>query len=303
MHRYTAYGVTVDSEIVLPELVAAQDVSSADGSDRVVVRVGSVMMDQAARANASPLVWARAGDVCLHYRGLASFHLTGGRQILVELAPDMDPSVLRLLLLGPALAVLLHQRGLLVLHASSVAVDGMAAAFAAEKGEGKSTLAAAMHARGHAVVADDLLAIDLKSTDDLLVHPGFPQLKLAPDSAAQISHDPDALPKLHPEYEKRAGCVMPGFRSSPLPLGCIFILQTGSDQRVVPLPPQQRVVELVRHSYLAPLLNSTGESAAHFKQVVALAARVPVLQMQRRRDMDALPEAVRQVEAVMRGAK
>jgi len=255
------------------------------------------------RSTPTPLAWARQGDACLFYPDVAVYHVTDGRRIVVEPAEGVDERVVRLFLLGPALAVLLHQRGLLVLHASSVNIDGRAVAFAAEKGEGKSTLAAAMHARGHPLVADDVLAVDLQSHNAVRVYPGFPQLKLAPDSASQLSPAPHELPRIHPDLDKRAGPAARGFAGQPAELVFIFVLRTGDGVQLQPLPPQQRFVELVRHSYLAPMLRSTGESAHHFEQVAQLTNRVPVFELQRPRNMALLDQTAHQIEDHVRGIK
>ena len=56
-------------------------------------------------------------------------------------------------------AAWLRLRGVPALHASAVAVGGAALAVVGSAGAGKSTTAAARAARGHAVVADDVLAL------------------------------------------------------------------------------------------------------------------------------------------------
>lgn len=302
MHRYAAYGLTVESEIALPELVGADACDDGAHKQRCSVMLGAAppALD---RSTPTPLAWARRGDACLFYPDVAVYHVIDGHRIVVEPAAGADERVVRLFLLGPALAVLLHQRGLLVLHASSVSIDGRAIAFAAEKGEGKSTLAAALHARGHPLVADDVLAIDLNCKDTVRVFPGFPQLKLAPDSASQLSATPHELPLIHPELDKRAGRADRGFTREPVTLDRIFILRSADTIAIRRLAPQQRFVELVRHSYLAPMLRSTGESAQHFQQVIDLASRVPVSELNRPREMGLIEQTARHIETRMREAR
>lgn len=247
------------------------------------------------------LQWARRDDVCIRYAGGATFRIRDGRDIEFDPDDGADGRALRLLLLGPALAVLLHQRGLLVLHASAIALGESAAAFVGQKGEGKSTLAAALHARGHPLVADDLVPIQFDDPRAVRVRAGFPQLKLGPDVVRQLGEDPALLPRLHPDYEKRARRV-DGLAPGPaLPLAGIYVLESSDEQAIVPLPAQERFVELVRHSYLAELLESTGEAAGHFKQVVSLASRVPVHRLRRPRDLATLPRIAQLVEEHERG--
>src|SRR5690348_8122758 len=174
MYRYTAYGMTVRSDCPLPELQEAEPRSDSD----VAFARRRIDLSRACGRDHSTLLWATRGDVCLRYAQTATFRIRNGSEIQVEPFDGADDRAVRLLLLGPALAVLLHQRGLLVLHASAVSFGKSVAAFVGEKGEGKSTLAAALHARGHPLVADDLVAVELDDRSIARVRAGFPQLKL-----------------------------------------------------------------------------------------------------------------------------
>ena len=64
-----------------------------------------------------------------------------------EIVVDPLPS------LGMGFGLLLRPRGLVVLHASSVDIDGKAVAFVGNPGRGKSTLALALLEQGHKLVA------------------------------------------------------------------------------------------------------------------------------------------------------
>jgi hypothetical protein len=306
LYQYKAYGLSIDSDIQLPELLPLEpqgnrDLPPGGESERrhVSIRLGPVDRSSAPPPLGATVHWARPGDVCLVYPDVGVYHVVGGNRITVHLNPDANERALRLYLLGPVLGILLHQRNLLVIHASAVSVDGHVAVFAADKGEGKSTLAAVMHARGHQLVTDDLLPVDLTDPRKLLVEPGFPQLKLMPEAAAQLTSDVDSLPRLHPDFDKRATPIRELARQR-LPLSRIFILQTADEDAIEPIAPQQRFIELVRHSYLAILLGATGEGAHHFRQVVALAQNVPVLKLKRRRSLDALATHAKLVEDEVR---
>jgi hypothetical protein len=293
MYRYTAYGLNVTSDLPLPELTEARQDCDAEVTirrERIHLAVGRGNPD-------ALLLWATPTDVGLRYSDTAVFRIRDGRHIDVEPVEGADDRVVRLLLLGPALAVLLHQRGSLVLHASAVALASGVAAFVADKGEGKSTLAAALHARGHSVVADDFIAIQLDDPHVVRVRAGYPQLKLSPEVLKQLGEEPEAMPRVHPDFDKRARRVDDADCGAALPLVRIYVLEGADVEAIDSLSPQQRFVELVRHSYLAALLEPTGERSAHFNQVVALASRVPVLRLRRRRDLSLLAQVAQFVEA------
>jgi hypothetical protein len=104
---------------------------------------------------------------------------------------------------------------------------------------------------------------------------------------------------VHPDFQKRARRAASDFSTQPLPLSCVFVLETADRLAIEPLTPQQRFVELVRHSYLAQLLESTGEAADHFRMVVQLAQCTAVLRLQRRRELNTLSQVAQLVEMEM----
>lgn len=241
MNFYRAYGLNIESDIALPEL--SQSNRSENGSEahtlvsdashdvksdanRVIVRRD----DLARREPDGTFRTENAGESFVSHACVGGFLVRDGREILYAADESGDEGALRLFLLGTALAVLLHQRGNLVLHASAVAVDGGAVAFLGASGQGKSTTAGALHALGHELVADDLVPVDLSvattasETTPLAapqVFPGFPQIKLWPEAAAALNAS--QLHELHPQTTKRANRVE-GFRNQPLPLRRIFVL-------------------------------------------------------------------------------
>jgi len=288
MFSYVAYGLGIHSALPLPELVPME------GAADLVVRLGHVEPVPAAAAAMGRSCRATADEACLFYEQVGTFLVRGGREIIVDAAPDVEEQVLRLGILGPALAVLLHQRGLLILHASAVAVNDWAVAFLGGPGWGKSTTAAALHAQGRAVLADDVTAVHVEG-DGPVVFPGFPQLKLWPDAAVSLGHELDTLVRLHPRLEKRAQRVSRGFPHAPLPLRVIYVLADGTRQEVEPVRPQEALVELVRHSYCARLLRAWGASK-HFRQCANLVARVPVRRLKTPRSLTTLPALARFVE-------
>ncbi|HEY3128282.1 MAG TPA: hypothetical protein VGL91_02400 [Acidobacteriota bacterium] len=204
MPYYTAYGLRIRSFLFLPGL------PSDEGPPDVDIRLG--------RLNRRPKALVKEGclrvsknQALLSWQDVGAFLISDGREIIVYSSLETDDRLLRLFIVGPPLGILLHQREQLVLHASAVSIDGEIVAFLAGSGCGKSTIAAALHARGHGVVADDVLAADA-TRENPTVHSGFPQLKLWPKAATLLTDIPDNLPRLHPRFEKRACPAIRGFQ-------------------------------------------------------------------------------------------
>jgi len=296
LRSYVAYGLGIQSYLALPELVPAH----CDPD----VRITRGRLDPLPADCATPVPGERlcstASEVQFSYADVGGFLVRGGNEIIIDPFAGLDESVLRLFLLGPALGVLLHQRGHLVLHASAVASDGDAVAFLGGSGWGKSTTAAALQARGYALVADDVTPVQFVD-EGVIVHPGFPRLKLWPDSVVALGEEPERLPRLRPEIDKRDRPTEP-VQAVALPLRRIYVLADGEAEVVERLSPRDGLIELVRHSYAINLLQPTGTAAANFDHCARLVEIVAIHRLRRRRSFAALASLTALIEADLKDA-
>jgi hypothetical protein len=290
MWSYVAYGLYIESAFPLPELVPATD-APAQGT----VRMGTPDLLSFPPSDLADGNDTRTDEIRLTYPGVGSFLVRDGCQIVVERSDGVPDEVVRLFLLGPALGVLLRQRGYLTLHASAVAIQGQAVVFLGHKGCGKSTMAAALHARGHAVVADDIVAVRMEQ-ERAVVYPGFPRLKLWPEALSALGEDAQTLSRLHPEWEKRSRPVVDSFYRRPLSLGRLYVLADGNEPVVESPTPQSCLMELVRHAYAPGSLQTTDIAAVHLRQCGELVNRIPVRRLRRPRSLAGLPSLACLVE-------
>jgi hypothetical protein len=288
LFSYTAYGLNISSALALPELVPAE------GPADLTVRFGKVELAHLDPV-ASGCIKATAREVHLYWEEAGTFLVRDGCEIVVDPAPGIDERIVRLVVLGPALGALLYQRGWLTLHASSLDVRGEAVALLGKKGEGKSTMAAALCARGHRLVADDVTAVQVTGIGDPSVYPGYPQLKLWPDAVASLGEDPDMIPQLVPIAQKRARRVTTGFAVKPLSLRRIYVLGGGDIPEITSLKPQEALVELIRHTYGRELLRAV-ETRSHFLRCTSVVNKVPINSLKRPYSLSRLSEVARRVE-------
>jgi hypothetical protein len=305
MHSYAAYGLGIHSTFQLPELPVAacpeRDVLIRHG------RVGQVGVKAGCRDNRYDIAPQEA-RIC--WQGYGAYLVRAGREIVVEPDPNAADSTIRVPLLGMCLALLLVQRGLLVLHASAVSLAGGAVAFVGEKGHGKSTMAATLFGRGHPLITDDVLAIDDSNpTGAALVWPAYPQFKLLPESVvAALGEDPNALSRLAPLYDKLTRGASERFASEPLPLRAVYVLAGGPTPTTRPLSLQDATIQVIANSlagrYGSFLLRG-GDAAAHLRRCAALVRRVRVERLERPLSLSLLPrvaELVEQRQAPLVGA-
>lgn len=296
MYKYTAYGLSIDSTIVLPELQTSAHVS-AD----VVIQFGKLKESPPEISSEGSYYHINQEKAICFWDIVGTFLVRDGKEIIIDPLPGVDEQIIRLPLLGAVLAVLLYQRGFLILHSSGVAINGGVVAFIGAKGWGKSTMAATLYGRGHDMMADDVVALDLSGVGSPVVLPGFPQFKLWPEAATSaLGDDPQMLPQLHSQVEKRIRRVNDRFAQQPLPLKRIYVLGGGKAPQIKPLQPQAAIAHIIGNSYIAMLsgkqfVTSAG-SANHLHQCTNLIKNVPIYRLERPRSLSLLPAIAQLVE-------
>lgn len=297
MHSYHAYGLGFHSAFTLPELTAR-----AEHKADVTIRAGAVRK-LAAEAGLCPeqSFHITQTGTYLFFSQIGAFLVRGGHEIIVEPLPSIEERLVRLPLLGAVLAVLLHQRGKFVLHASAVALDGRGIAFIGEKGSGKSTMAAALYGRGHELLADDVVAIDLEiGCSPPMVLSGFPQLRLYPDAvSAALRENPEDLPEIAMNLGKRSRRVEEYFAARTLPLAAIYALGEASELRIKQLNPQEAITALIANSYMARFGRQwlpSGTAASNLRQCASVANQTTVGLIERPRDLASLASVAQAIE-------
>lgn len=293
MHTYTAYGLGIHSGLPLLELQTLAEVIPD-----VVIQIANIHWSPPEHS-CTDYFHVTVEEAYLFWEQVGTFLVRNGKEIIIDPLPGVEERVVRLPLLGAVLAVLLHQRGFLVLHASSVAVNSSAVAFIGEKGWGKSTMAATLHARGHNLMADDVVAVDVNNTKSPMVLPGFPQMKLWPEAVASLGDDPETLPQVHPQAEKRACRVTKNFLQEARPLRRIYVLGAGIEPRIKAIQPQEAIPHLISNSYMARFgkqLLQGMEAATHLHQCTRLIKNVPIYRLERPRSLSLLSAIAQLVE-------
>ena len=283
MYVYEAYGLGIHSDLSFPELLPS------DRPADVTIRFEPLSQTPQPHSNGGDYFVGRVADI-----GMVS--VRGGCEICLDPNPGVEEAVLRPLILSPLLSMVLRQRGKMVLHASCVEIGGVGVAFMGASGWGKSTLAEYFHSQGYPLLTDDVMAIDLDGEKAMMI-PSFPQIRIMPDSATELGHDLEKLPLLNDLTVKRSHRISQGFRSTPIPLEHLYILEIGERLEIAPLSSQERFVELVRHSRVVSLLDSPEFASAHLHLCTKLIEKVTLSRLQRQRSFAELSELAALIQA------
>lgn len=267
---YSAFGLRIRSSLGLPGL-RVPDSPVGEGATEVVVRQGRVEAP-----NSVPDVrisaWQDEGGDGLSWRGRARIRVTT-EEIVYD--SDDEPFV-RQCVVGPGFGVLLHRRDVLALHGSAVEIGGRAVVLLGPKGAGKSTTAAAILARGHRLLTDDLVALtEVGGVPHVL--PGPTQMKLWPASAAAVGAE-GVVPFLNGLSKGVWHGAAPA--PNPVPLGLVCFLEWGGYAELEPVTGAAAFSGLLSNVYAPRFLGPTA-SAAAVAPCVRLAERVSTCRLVR----------------------
>lgn len=279
MNRFIAYGLVIQSEIYL------LGNRPTEQTPDVFIKLGK---PEKPEVNGGSVLFGKMA-------GVGTFLITEGREIIVEPAADVSPGLLRSALLASAMAVILRQRSLLVLHGSCVSMQGQAIAFLAHGGQGKSTLASALHNAGYPILTDDILAVQ-PNQEGISIFPSFPLVKLWPEAASVTGKTDTKSDVIKPNWDKKIHEIDSDFVTTPLPLKKLYILDKAAAHRITPLTGQAAFVELVRYSRAAKSLSESTFMNKHFEQCTQLTQQIGVSKLAREYSLDKMPEVIKLIE-------
>ncbi|NTS66783.1 hypothetical protein HRV97_16710 [Sphingomonas sp. HHU CXW] len=294
--HYRAFGLGWQSELPLPEL---RDADASGNARDVVVEIGPAPAPDIATVVTG--VRAAHDTFWMEVPGVARYLVTGGTRIVVEPIGDAAEGDVRAFLLGSAVGALLHQRGVLPLHASAVEIGGRAVAFVAPSGGGKSTIAMHLHHLGQRVIADDLCAVELADGRARL-WPGLRNLKLWRASLGAIDRAPDGFEPVLQTMDKYRVPIDALADDRAFDLAAVIRLDWGDASALTPLNGAEGVGVLVANTFRGQLVGPMARGPEHWRQCVELFAGSDVLGLTRPRALDRLEEASALVTARFAGA-
>ncbi len=271
---YHAFGLVIGSQVECPELLPAVGQPTPD----VLIRLDTAPSHLDHGMALGGWIEGCAGQILLKIANVAHYWIHDGREIVVDAAKDASPEDIRIYLLGSAMGAVLHQRGLLPFHGSTICVDRQAITFSGPSGIGKSTLAAALVGRGYQMLADDVSAISFTAQGIPMVNPGMPQLKLRDDSGHQLGRDSSSARPLGNHAGKYGYPEHAAFITEALPSKAIYILgkHAEDDFKEIPLKGVDKFHALRINTYRPSFVKAMGLELTHFDLLKKLASHIDV---------------------------
>lgn len=272
---YRLHGLTFSSEIELPHWPAGT--GECDAS----IRWGEVPAALPDSHKVGTVFTGRTGIGLLNYVQVGPILVASGSEIIVS--RSAAPDWVRPVLSGTAVALLLHQRSRLCLHASSVVQDGRAYLIAGSSGAGKSTTAAALVERGATLLADDITAVDIAPNGTLVAYPGLQTLRLNTESVAALPlHSRQPSHRSHHD-DKHLIAASGNMSDIAVPIASIAFLRAAGDA-----PPTSKLVvgsagfaAIEKNIFRPRMAKIVSDPRWRFTICTQLANRVPLYELVR----------------------
>jgi len=268
-YYYQAFGLVIQSELVLPEL------NTIDQTDpNILIRIGPTP-SKLERVSFRGALFESSPTEFLFSNDIVSIYIKDGKTIDIKPNSTASDQDIRLYILGTGMGVVLHQRGLLPLHGSSIAYNGRAYIFSGSSTSGKSSLAAAFALKGYKVLADDISVVKKDKNGIFMVHPGIPHIKIWHDVQSVLSF-PDVTDRVRPQLEKYYLSHQIEFLTEPLPIEAICILSIKREKgfEYSKITGVDKFNSIRNNTFRIRILDSSGQTEAHFHTVSHLSKSI-----------------------------
>jgi hypothetical protein len=292
LNHYGVFGLSVASEIPLPELRRRPSQTSSD----VFVRRGEVPPSEGAQIGLS----VDGDKALLLIPEVGRYLMIAGQELIVDpWWPEVSERNIRLYLLGSAFGAILHQRDLLPLHANSIIVDGRAIGFMGHPGAGKSTMAAQFHDSGFPILGDDVCVVSGGAKP--VAHAGIPRLRLWREALEASGRTVEGYEMSFDDYDKY-NVPIGDDSGTPeqAPLSHLYLLDDagGSGSSAIePLHGAAALEALVANTYRGSYVQIMGRTEQHLRACIQLAQVVPVFRVCREWGLQGIADQASSVAA------
>lgn len=296
-YKYKAFGLEISSEIELPELLPIEFCNSS-----VEIKFGQVPKTLDKSTGKGIFYETGYDEFLFHFDSVGSYHVIKGQSITISPSSDSRHDELRLFLLGSVIGALLHQRGSLPIHGSTIQIGSSALIVCGKSSAGKSSLAAGFFNKGYTIYSDDISVISVDLQNVPMVHQGLPHIKLWQD-VLQHFGDFQTYNRTRRQLEKFKKPVSSS-HIEPIPVKDIIILGVKNSPgfSIHELKGNEKFKELNAHIYRPQFINEPGMRLSHFQIITQLAKSSRIFKLERPSSPMLIRELVTFVEQVLLNA-
>ena len=266
MYYYWAYGLTIQSSVLFPELFPMEETGTTD----VELVIGDVQDTIAGDTGfRSSHLMISSSEYLLHVKDIASYYVQEGSKLIIQPTEGADWESIRLFCLSNAFAALLHQRNQIPLHCSAFIDQGELVLIMGESGAGKSTTLAAMINKGFIPFSDDVcVPVISEANDELYLYSSYPMMKYWIDTYDKVDIGGGIKDrKIRPDQEKYGVYFHDRFSRTPMKVKRVVLIEKDTSATEVTTRTIQGIElfqRLERNAYRGEYIGFSGLQKEHF---------------------------------------
>lgn len=275
-HLYTYYGLSIQSDFAFPELLPG----SFENPD-IIISLGKLKEKYVLSYIPEGLHFVSADCFVFRTEENLIYQVSDGQSIVVQLPEnkEIDFDQLRLYLLSPVFNALLHQRRMVLFHASVICKESQCLAIAGATGFGKSTIAAELCLkRDYYFLADDVCAIAPDDTSSYRILPSSPRLKILPDAMKRLNLDCGIFHRISENTGKLAVPVRDRLQGADARLAAFFILAPNVNNviGIIELKGMEKIESMLKSTFWVDYLRWMGHQDYLFRECNSISQKVDV---------------------------
>lgn len=289
-YYYKVYGLNIESEIKIQELVILNDEDKANID--VTIYIDKMPESINTAKNQGILEGFRKNEMWFYIKGIATYYIRNGQEIVVEPYRDIEDHYIKTYILGSAFGLMLIQRNIVAIHGGSVLIDDKAIICTGDTGAGKSTLTSALRLNGAKLVADDVSAIDI--IDEIKVYPAYPQQKLCGDAVRKLGYNTEDFIRIDEGRDKYAIPSESEFINKSVNLSVIFEIMVGDIEEVEikELRGSEKMNTIMKNIYRGYVNQIAGLDREYFKKCLKVTKDIKIYRIIRPKDKFTVNEQI-----------
>lgn len=298
-YNYRVYGMNVESEIELPELLTNNH--KVDTCADVIISYGTMSKEIYHEIQEGKCFDFKKDKMWFLVKDIAKYYIHSGNTIIVHPYNNANSHDVKAFLLGSAFGMLLIQRCIIAIHGGTVVINGQAVVITGEQGAGKSTLTSALREKGYFFMADDVSVIGQTEHTKHVIHPGYPQQKLCRDAMEKIGYNIEAFKRIDEGRDKYAIPVHKRFIKEAMPMGAVFEISIGEGPyvEIEEIRGTEKLKLLLKSIYRVEVTQYSGMSPNYFKNCIDISKTVPFFKIKRPKDKFSVKEQISIIEKVL----
>jgi len=250
-----------------------------------VLRVDALPETIEGATRVGPYSSARPGLLLRVVPGVGRFLARDGTTLEYCTEPGAGDDAVEALMQGGVLGALIHQRGELPLHASTLVSPDRTRAIAlcGHSGAGKSTTAYALIRRGWILLSDDLTRVTLEGGMPM-AWPGKSRLRLLTDACDAFELDVNRLTAA-PNWPGKYLVELPRWEE-PIALSAVVALERSDDLAIDVVRDVTAIRVLAEQTYRIHYVAALGQTQKHLELIAATAAGTTVFRARRGRTVE-----------------